>query len=207
MARHSNFLFLGGRLCLDFINTEVVVHGERRDLLSNFGRWMAWQEAARVPAKKDAKALVRKWRGKSRGADALSQAIAFRSEVRKMAGCIASHQPVPESALRAINELLSRGAAYAKLTRVGRGFAREVRRNLDRPIDLLVPVAEDAADLLCECAPERVRKCANPACILIFHDTSRSRTRRWCSMNLCGNRAKVAAHYRRRARRQPADPS
>jgi predicted RNA-binding Zn ribbon-like protein len=198
MAKDHGFLFLAGRLCLDFINTEISVHGERRDLLSDFGQWMAWHSAAEGPGMAQAKPMAREWAGKARSIDALARAAAFRSELRKMAECIASHKPIPKSAVRAINDILRRGAAYWQLTPVGRGFARQVLRDMHEPADLLVPVAEDAADLLCEGDRKRVRKCESPACILFFYDTSRSRTRRWCSMDLCGNRAKVAAHYRRR---------
>ncbi|MCI0410524.1 MAG: CGNR zinc finger domain-containing protein, partial [Acidobacteria bacterium] len=55
-------------------------------------------------------------------------------------------------------------------------------------------------DLLSEGDLTLVRKCENPACILYFHDTTKNHARRWCSMRACGNRAKVAAHYRRRRR-------
>jgi predicted RNA-binding Zn ribbon-like protein len=201
MESGSEFLFVGGRLWLDFVNTEIVVHGERRDLLSDFGRWMAWQAAAGMPGKTEAKALARRLRGNARGAQALTEAAAFRTELRRMAGAIASRQPIPDSALQAINDLLRRGAAYGQLIRAGRRIVRQVYRNPKDSADLLVPIAEDAADLLCEGDPGRIRKCGNPACILFFDDTSRSRTRRWCSMKSCGNRAKVAAHYRRRRAR------
>jgi predicted RNA-binding Zn ribbon-like protein len=198
MATDTEFLFLGGRLFLDLVNTEIVVLGKYRDLISDFGRWMAWQSAAGEPGMTEAKALGREWGGEAESMDALARAVAFRSELRKMAECLASHKPVPRSAVGAINELLRRGAAYGQLTPVGKGFARQVHREVREPVDLLVPVAEDAADLLCEGDRRWVRKCGNPGCVLFFYDTSRSHTRRWCSMDLCGNRAKVAAHYRRR---------
>ena len=47
-------------------------------------------------------------------------------------------------------------------------------------------------------APERVRRCAAASCVLVFADTSRNGTRRWCSMASCGSRAKAADYYRRR---------
>jgi predicted RNA-binding Zn ribbon-like protein len=43
----------------------------------------------------------------------------------------------------------------------------------------------------------RVRPCANPDCPFWFLDTTRSGTRRWCSMTACGNRLKARRHYRR----------
>ena len=45
--------------------------------------------------------------------------------------------------------------------------------------------------------PARMRKCANPDCPFWFLDTTRSGTRRWCSMTVCGNRLKARRHYRR----------
>ena len=206
MAKNPEFLFLGGRLSLDFVNTEIVVHGELRDLLSDFERWMAWQSAAGGPGRTEAMAMAREWGGNAESMNALARAVAFRSELRKMAGCVASHKPVPKSAVGAINQLLRRGAAYGQLTPVGRGFVRQVHRDVREPADLLVPIAEDAADLLCEGDRGRVRKCSSPACVLLFYDKSRNRMRRWCSMDHCGNRAKVAAHYRRRRGRSPGNP-
>lgn len=44
----------------------------------------------------------------------------------------------------------------------------------------------------------RIRRCANPRCVLLFLDVSKSGQRRWCDMATCGNRAKVSAHYARR---------
>jgi predicted RNA-binding Zn ribbon-like protein len=65
-----------------------------------------------------------------------------------------------------------------------------------QPEDLLGPLAHAAATLFAETDRERVRKCGY--CVLHFHDTSKKGTRRWCSMQLCGNRMKVAAYAARR---------
>ncbi|MCK6458716.1 MAG: CGNR zinc finger domain-containing protein, partial [Planctomycetes bacterium] len=57
----------------------------------------------------------------------------------------------------------------------------------------LAPVAEAAARLLTGPGGKLVRRCGNPACALYFIDGTRNRSRRWCSMEVCGNRTKVAA--------------
>jgi predicted RNA-binding Zn ribbon-like protein len=62
---------------------------------------------------------------------------------------------------------------------------------------LLAAIARSAAELVVEGPAAPVRKCANPKCGLYFYDDSPTRRRRWCSMATCGNRAKVAAHYKR----------
>jgi predicted RNA-binding Zn ribbon-like protein len=197
MTKPTEFVFLGGRLCLDFVNTEIVLRGEPLDLLPDFKRWMAWHSAASGPGTKQERAAALEWQGKIGSADEYASAIAFRSELRKMAGAMASNKTVPKSAVAAVNDVLRRGAAYAQVIPSGQGFVRRAHRAVHEPADLLVPVAEDAADLLCEGNHGRVRKCESPACILFFYDQSRNGTRRWCSMDLCGNRAKAAAHYRR----------
>lgn len=51
--------------------------------------------------------------------------------------------------------------------------------------------------------PERIRRCAHPACVLYFYDTSRNGTRRWCSMEGCGSRVKASRHYSRVRARAP----
>lgn len=59
-------------------------------------------------------------------------------------------------------------------------------------------VARDAVDLLGGPSAARIRECAADDCALLFLDTSRPGTRRWCSMGACGNRAKVSRHRARR---------
>jgi predicted RNA-binding Zn ribbon-like protein len=49
----------------------------------------------------------------------------------------------------------------------------------------------------CGLPPDRVRCCANPRCVLLFHDVSKSGSRRWHDMATCGNQAKAAAHHAR----------
>lgn len=56
---------------------------------------------------------------------------------------------------------------------------------------MLWPVARSAADLLVSPDLARVRKCAGPTCDWPFVDMSRNRSRRWCDMRECGNRAKA----------------
>lgn len=61
---------------------------------------------------------------------------------------------------------------------------------------MLVPVVLDALSLVRE-TPGRVRECAAERCRVVYLDTSRNRSRRWCSMEVCGSRAKASAYYRR----------
>lgn len=64
------------------------------------------------------------------------------------------------------------------------------------PCCLMVPVALDAIRIARE-AVDRVRECAGESCDVVYLDTSRNRSRRWCSMERCGARAKASAYYQR----------
>jgi predicted RNA-binding Zn ribbon-like protein len=103
--------------------------------------------------------------------------------------------------LRPLNQLLERedGCSQIAATPPGSDSALEIRflrrwRHLDA---LLSPIAEALAQLVVTENFENVRACEGPACTLMFADHTRGRHRRWCSMAICGNRAKQAAHRRR----------
>ena len=79
------------------------------------------------------------------------------------------------------------------------GGGRQAGRGRARPQQALGSIARDAVRLFGPDADGRIRQCSADDCDLVYLDTSRSRNRRWCSMQRCGNRAKVRAH-RARAR-------
>ena len=62
---------------------------------------------------------------------------------------------------------------------------------------LLLPIGEALAKFVCEEDFSHVKACEGPACTLMFADHTRGHARRWCSMAICGNRAKQAAHRNR----------
>jgi predicted RNA-binding Zn ribbon-like protein len=99
--------------------------------------------------------------------------------------------------IHSINQLLARGTTVTRIVPGSRGFTTRPGLRLEEPADLLVPVAEAAADLLCHADLGRIRRCAHPECILYFLDGTKNGTRRWCDMRTCGNRANAAAYYRR----------
>src|SRR6267378_1955121 len=110
-------------------------------------------------------------------------------------------------ALGKINAILHHHAVHAALVRTRHGFERVVSFQPKEPIHLLGPVAEAASDLLSHGDLALILKCGNPRCILYFYDTTKNHARRWCSMTVCGNRMKVAAHYRRRRRAREHKPA
>jgi hypothetical protein len=69
------------------------------------------------------------------------------------------------------------------------------------PESLLLPIGEALAQFVCEEDFANVKACEGHSCTLMFADHTRRRARRWCSMAICGNRAKQAAHLNRRRKK------
>ena len=193
----DRFLFVAERLCLDFINTRVVVHSQLVDLLQGFPDWVEWSVEAKVLNPSQARQALRRWKGSPQTTGALEAAKAFRESLRVAVEHTVRRNRIPESSISQINALLRRPIGYSVLA-YGQ-YRLEMQRRLvfNEPVHLLVPVAESAADLFSHGDWSLIKKCENPACILYFYDTSKNHVRRWCSMNTCGNRMKVAAFYRR----------
>lgn len=103
--------------------------------------------------------------------------------------------------LEPLNRLLGRDEAFNLIAPSNkRGAASLDLRTARRwrtPESLLLPVGEAMARLVCEEDFTRVKACGGPSCTLLFADHTRGRGRRWCSMAICGNRTKQAAHRRR----------
>ena len=193
------FLFVGKRLCLDFVNTRVIEHGKAVDRLASGADVMRWLKAAGVLASDGLRTRPRA--AAPHGARLLREALALREAIERMAARLAEGRPVPRSSVAAINRVLRDGREHVELVPSAGGFRTVRHAEAGDRLRVLVPVALSAAELLANDDPSRVRRCGNPACILYFYDTTRSRTRRWCSMQGCGNRLKVAAHRRRAGRR------
>jgi predicted RNA-binding Zn ribbon-like protein len=191
----TRFLFLGNLLCLDFINTEIIAEGERRSLIHNFADLEAWLREAGEISKADLAAITVSWNREDKK-QFLHQALAFRETLRQMAEQITTGQVVSDEVIAAINHWLKQQKGYPVLFRTEAGYRMSVHYEQGAG-RLLAPVAQSASNLLVAADLARVRKCENPQCILYFYDTSKNHARRWCSMGLCGNRFKAAAHYRR----------
>jgi predicted RNA-binding Zn ribbon-like protein len=192
----AQFAFVGERLCIDFVNTEVVEAGERRDLLADERRLLDWCVAADIVSASEVRAVAhRLQRG---GRSALPPAVRFRTSLRSMLDRFAHGKTtIAQELLDEVNRVLADDGAVREIVRTKTGFETRVRRTFVEPGQLLVPIAESVADLLSEGDLTLVKKCQNPQCILFFYDTTKNHGRRWCSMTGCGNRAKVAAHYQR----------
>lgn len=192
------FLFIANTAWLDFVNTEIMTSTGRRDLLKSFEDLVEWMRAGDLVSEADTASARERVRDPQEAERALAEARRFRATLRAAAESLAAGGSIDDDALETLNRLLVRGARRTLLERRGDAFARTDRWVFDEPLDVLAPIAESARDFLADGDRSLVRKCRNPECILFFYDTTKNHARAWCSMSACGNRTKVAAHYRRR---------
>ena len=184
-TQRDGFYFLGNHPALDFLNTRLDDRGVPVELLPDSHAVARWLAAAGVIH--DAESVSRHW------TETPAQILRFREHLRKAVIRIEEGWPPSASFIHEINAHLANFPAIRELT-ASSPHTRNSRWQLTSKIDsALGPLAEFAADLLATTAdPSRLRKC--DACMIHFLDTSKKGTRRWCSMALCGNRAKVAAY-------------
>jgi predicted RNA-binding Zn ribbon-like protein len=194
---NSSFYFVGNLLCLDLVNTEIISHGERVDLLRGLPEFMEWLHAAGQLSARDARAAEQRWASTSEGKAAFAEMILLRGELRAMAERLSIGKPAGQASLDAINRVLASRAAYPQVFRKDAGYVTKMQTSTESPRHLVVPAAESAAWLLEHGDLSLLRRCENPNCILYFYDTTKNKRRRWCSMDACGSRAKAAAYYRR----------
>ncbi|MFF7351554.1 MULTISPECIES: CGNR zinc finger domain-containing protein [Streptomyces] len=165
----------GEPLALDLLNTRWNREGVTQDLLDGTGGLAVWLASNGLAGTHPADAEVLRHLREAR--EAIAAAV---------------HGP-PREAAPLVDAVLAHGRIRARLTEDGPAEEPEFADPSWGPAWL---AARDYLDLLGR-APERIRSCSGGGCILHFFDTSRNGTRRWCSMAVCGNRAKASRHYAR----------
>ncbi|WP_348788715.1 CGNR zinc finger domain-containing protein [Leifsonia sp. NPDC080035] len=123
-------------------------------------------------------------------------AVTLRSAIGRLARQASDGVALSPSDIDVVNLF----AATPDIPPVLAGGARQAGRANARPHQALGSIARDAVRLFGPEVDGRIRECSAEDCSLVYLDTSRSGTRRWCSMQRCGNRAKVRAHRARAAR-------
>lgn len=128
----------------------------------------------------------------------LQRAIRLREAIYRVFSAIAADRTPEPSDLDLLNTELHDAMSHTRLVAVDNGFDWTWPASTPELERALWPVARSAAELLISDELDRVRECAAHDCGWLFFDESRNRSRRWCSMQTCGNRAKVDRFRTRR---------
>jgi predicted RNA-binding Zn ribbon-like protein len=192
----DGFLFLGNHLALDFLNTRPVQNGEPMELLPDFSALLRWFRAADLLTSRKAAELQQRW-GESARAERTVDAIhELRENLRREVFSWEHGAAVHSATVDELNRLMAEYPMRTRLKASGKITSTELYFEPEQPDDLLAPLAHNTALLFAQVDHNRVRKCDQ--CVLHFFDNSKKGTRRWCSMQLCGNRLKVAAYAARK---------
>ena len=190
---------LGGRTSLDFANT-VDWHASEQpvEYLTSYAALVAWGQHVGVLSDRQAEQLLDEAGRHPTEAEAiLEQARVLREAIYRIFAAISAGRPAEEGDLAVLNAELPRALSQSRIIVSGDGYAWGWIGAEDALDRMLWPVVRDAVDLLTSGELVRVGQCADERCGWLFLDASRNRSRRWCSMEDCGNRAKARRHYQR----------
>ncbi len=190
----DGFLFVGNHLALDFLNTRPVMDGEEVELLPDAGALARWIYAAGLITRPQSAPLERRWSAPV-FARALKEFWKLRENFRKVVFQMEGGEPLFAGFIKELNQLLIAHPYLDQVVRADAGYMRRKWFAPEIPEELFAPLADSIATLLTQADRSRIRKCRT--CVLHFYDTSKKKTRLWCSMKICGNRSKVAAHAQR----------
>jgi predicted RNA-binding Zn ribbon-like protein len=188
-------IFIADSLGLDFLNSVATPVDTPIDWLDSGDGLLGWlAQAGLVPA--DA---LDELKARAMPAELDKVAVQARALREWFGGFVRKHmgRPLTPRALHELdplNKLLERDEAFSQISRHGKGLELLTTRRWRSPESLLLPIGEALAKLVCEEDFADVKACDGHACTLVFADHTRRRARRWCSMAICGNRAKQAAH-------------
>lgn len=204
-ASAAEMRLIGGRLCLDFINT---VDGRKNDSprresgsvnslvlgdkLGEYSDLVEWSRHSGIVTATEAGRLIQaSKRNADEARDVLDRAIALREALYRICKATMTDRRPQRVDLETVNDELLGARTHERLTHVADGFTWEwvgSEAALDR---MLWSIAHSAAELFTAGDLSRLRECGGEECGWLFEDTSRNRSRHWCHMQDCGNLAKV----------------
>lgn len=201
MNAHPPAVFIADSPALDFLNSIATPTDTVIDWIADGAGLLSWlRQANLVPPE-----ILQRLQAEARPGEldaVAAQARALREWFREF---VLRHKGRPLGVrdlqeLEPLNKLLQRDEAFYQII-ASKEAAGELRAQLARrwrsPDSLLLPMGETLAQFVSEEHFSDIKACEGDHCTLMFADHTRARARRWCSMGVCGNRAKVAAHRQR----------
>jgi predicted RNA-binding Zn ribbon-like protein len=205
---------VGGRLCLDFLNTvdgrksnspqsksQSVNSQVLRDKLVEYSNLVEWSRHTGIVTATEAERLIQASKRSAREAKhVFDRAIALREALYRICKAIIAERRPQSVDLETLNDELLKARTHERLAHRAHGFTWELVGGEAALDQMLWSIAQSAAELLTGGDLSRLRECCGEDCGWMFEDTSKNRSRQWCDMQDCGNVAKVR-RYRTRLRR------
>lgn len=192
--------FDAGDLSLDFANTKNW-HGSQHpvEYLKSYPDLVAWgQQAGLVTPELADQMIVAASEHPEQTAEMYQYAIEVREAIYRIFSSNYAGQPISEADLSLLNSVACQAMSHMKLIHKDNTFQWQLPPSIIDPNLILWPVARSATELLTSDKAGRVRECEDDrGCGYLFIDQTKNHSRRWCSMESCGNRAKARRHYSR----------
>ncbi len=197
------FEFSGGALCLDFVNSWGDRARPESDQLRSFADLLAFAAQAGLVDEVRRRELAA-GTSAAAAAAACDEALRLRESLYRLFTACARDHACPAQDVATLNAVLEQALAHLRIEAQSADPANPSDATFawsfaptSLPAAPLWPIARSAADLLVSPDLARVTQCDGSGCTWLFLDQSRTRNRRWCSMQSCGNRAKARRHYHR----------
>lgn len=195
-SRAARLPLIGCDLALDFTNTSSGRgHHAYVEHLKTGENVIAWARHAKALAQADGE-----WILGAIGADEalatrlLKRALALREIIHAIGAEVAARRRAPADSVNALAHTHAACIAHARLTPHGSGFVWSWAPQ-EAPVEaVLGPIALSALTLLTQADLSRIKQCQGDHCGWLFLDTTKNKGRRWCEMEICGNRAKQKRH-------------
>lgn len=198
LNRKKSWDFDAGLLPLDFANTaEWHARPDPTENLNSYADLVAWSWKGGLLTEREARLLLEQAeRRPGESAAALDEAIRLREAIYRIFSALAAGSEAPVESMASFNAALAEALSRTRIEPSDEGFSwgwSDEQQSLDR---MLWPILRSTAELLTSTDLKRIGECAGDrGCGYLFYDRSRNHSRRWCSMESCGNRAKVQRHY------------
>jgi predicted RNA-binding Zn ribbon-like protein len=189
---------IGGEICLDFANSLGGTREAPSERLHGYGDLVRWAAHAGAIGEKEVEPLLAAADGRPSEAEAVfARALRLREAIFRIFSAVADDGSAAPADLERLNDELALALPHLRIVSHERAFDYRfdvAGNDLERP---LWPIARSASELLATGDLARVKRCTSADCDWLFVDLSKNRSRRWCDMRDCGNRAKARRYYRR----------
>jgi predicted RNA-binding Zn ribbon-like protein len=186
---------VAGKLALDFTNTESGRGGaEHLDHLQTAGDLVAWAVHAKIIGEKDAALARRIIKGQNKLAHQLTtRGRSLREMIYQINSHVVTGKPPVEKLLHSLTATHAEMLATATLTPHGDNYEWAWHPKSELIAAILGPITLSALNLLLDGDLSRIKQCRGNDCGWLFFDSTKNKSRQWCDMSVCGNRAKASA--------------
>ena len=193
--RPGTLSLVAGNLALDFTNTESGRGGdEHLDHLQTAGDLVAWAVHAKIIGEKNAalaRRIVKDQNKLSRHLVARGRFL--RETIYRINSNIVVGKPPARKLLHSLAATHAEMLATATLTPHEDNYGWAWHPKAELVAAILGPVTLSALNLLVDADFSRIKQCRGNHCGWLFYDSTKNKSRQWCDMSVCGNRAKASA--------------